>query len=259
MSVPAEGTPRADAGRLPVPPAAGARRRRRPSGEPPPLPRQLNKSGKFWLAVAGVAVLFCALLVPSGGLTLRLDEVEGPVLSGLSALRLDPLTTFFRGLDAAIGPVVLVVWWGSLLVMLIWRRWRHLFVWIGTMWLVSNLTDVARSGHPATATADRRDRGLLAGLRDAVPAGGGAHGHRVNVLYALVPAGRARDRGKLDRRGAGRARLRWPALPGHGPPDRHPGRRRSSGWRSRWRAGGCWCPTTSSRSRTGAGGRRTST
>jgi tRNA A-37 threonylcarbamoyl transferase component Bud32/membrane-associated phospholipid phosphatase len=197
MSVPAESTSRADAVRLPVPPAARARRRRRPSGEPPPLPRQLNKSGKFWLAVAGVAVLFCALLIPSGGLTLHLDEIEGPVLSGLSTLRLDPLTTFFRGLDAAIGPVVLGVWWGSLLVMLIWRRWRHRFVWIGTMWLVSNLTDVANQviqrPRPLTVEIVGSWQGFAMPSRPVAVLAATA----VNVLYALVPAGRARDRGKL--------------------------------------------------------------
>ena len=195
MSVPADGMSRADAGRLPA--AARARRRRRPSGEPPPLPRQLNRSGKFWLAVAGVAVLFCVLLVPSGGLTLRLDEIEGPVLSGLAAVRVNALSTFFRGLDAAIGPVVLGVWWGSLLVMLIWRRWRHLFVWIGTMWLVSNLTDVANQviqrPRPLTVEIVGSWQGFAMPSRPVAVLAATA----VNVLYALVPAGRARDRGKL--------------------------------------------------------------
>jgi len=195
MSVPADGMSRADAGRLPA--AARARRRRRPSGEPPPLPRQLNKSGKFWLAVAGVAVLFCVLLIPSGGLTLRLDEIEGPVLSGLATVRVNALSTFFRGLDAAIGPVVLGVWWGSLLVMLIWRRWRHLFVWIGTMWLVSNLTDVANQviqrPRPLTVEMVGSWQGFAMPSRPVAVLAATA----VNVLYALVPAGRARDRGKL--------------------------------------------------------------
>ena len=147
--------------------------------------------------VAGVAVLFCALLIPSGGLTLRLDEIEGPVLSGLAAVRVDPLTTFFRGLDAAIRPVVLAVWWGSLLVMLIWRRWRHLFVWIGTMWLVSNLTDVANQviqrPRPLTVEIVGSWQGFAMPSRPVAVLAATA----VNVLYALVPAGRARDRGKL--------------------------------------------------------------
>ena len=34
--------------------ATRVRRRRRPSGEPPPLPRQLQASGKRWLLLVGV-------------------------------------------------------------------------------------------------------------------------------------------------------------------------------------------------------------
>jgi tRNA A-37 threonylcarbamoyl transferase component Bud32/membrane-associated phospholipid phosphatase len=197
MSVPAESPQSGDAVRLPVPAAARTRRRRRPSGEPPPLPRQLNRSGKYWLAVAGLALLFCALLVPSGGLTLRLDEIEGPILSTLDGIRVRPLTQFFLGLNSAIGPIVLAVWWGSLLVMLIWRRWRHLFVWIGTMWLVSNLTAVANEviQRPRPLTVE------MLGPWDgfAMPSRPVAvfTATAVNVLYALVPAGRARGRGKL--------------------------------------------------------------
>ena len=194
MSVPVDPVTSGDS--VPVPAAGRTRRRRRPSGEPPPLPRQLNRSGKYWLAVAVVAVLFCALLVPAGGLTLRLDEVEGPVLSALSDIRVAPLTSFFRSVDAAISPVVLWVWWGSLLVMLIWRRWRHLFVWIGSMWLVSNLTlfanQVIQRPRPLTVEILGAWQGFAMPSRPvAVLAATG-----VNVLYALVPAGEARGRGK---------------------------------------------------------------
>jgi hypothetical protein len=40
-----------------APTATRVRRRRRPSGEPPPLPRQLHTSGKRWLLLVGVAVV----------------------------------------------------------------------------------------------------------------------------------------------------------------------------------------------------------
>jgi len=194
MSVPVDPVTSGDS--VPVPAAGRTRRRRRPSGEPPPLPRQLNRSGKYWLAVAVVAVLFCALLVPAGGLTLRLDEVEGPVLSALSDIRVAPLTSFFRSVDAAISPVVLWVWWGSLLVMLIWRRWRHLFVWIGSMWLVSNLTlfanQVIQRPRPLTVEILGAWQGFAMPSRPVAVLAATA----VNVLYALVPAGEARGRGK---------------------------------------------------------------
>ena len=190
MSLPAESPQSAGPTQEGAPAAARTGRRRRPSGEPPPLPRQLNRSGKYWLAVAALAVLFCGLLVPSGGLTLRLDEIEGPILASVGGLRAPPLTAFFRALDAAIGPLVLVVWWGSLLVMLIWRRWRHLFVWIGTMWLVSNLTaaanEVIQRPRPLTVEIVGHWQGFAMPSRPVAVLTATA----VNVLYALVPAGR---------------------------------------------------------------------
>jgi len=42
--------------------ATRVRRRRRPSGEPPPLPRQLHASGKGWLLLIGVAVVAGVLI-----------------------------------------------------------------------------------------------------------------------------------------------------------------------------------------------------
>jgi len=82
-------------------------------------------------------------------------------------------------------------------VMLIWRRWRHLFVWIGTMWLVSNLTDVANQliqrPRPLTVEIVGSWQGFAMPSRPVAVLTATA----VNVLYALVPAGQARDRGKL--------------------------------------------------------------
>jgi tRNA A-37 threonylcarbamoyl transferase component Bud32 len=82
-------------------------------------------------------------------------------------------------------------------VMLIWRRWRHLFVWIGTMWLVSNLTQVANEviqrPRPLTVEILGAWQGFAMPSRPVAVLTATA----VNVLYALVPAGRARGRGKL--------------------------------------------------------------
>jgi tRNA A-37 threonylcarbamoyl transferase component Bud32 len=82
-------------------------------------------------------------------------------------------------------------------VMLGRRRWRRLFVWIGTMFLVSTLTDLA-------AELILRPRPL--GVQILTSWQGFSMPSRpvavltatlVNLLYALVPAGRLRDRGKL--------------------------------------------------------------
>src|SRR4051794_13620124 len=63
---PAPPEPRApppSAPRPPPPPDAG-RRRRRPSGEPPPLPRDLRRSGRYWAALsAGVVIVWFLVAV----------------------------------------------------------------------------------------------------------------------------------------------------------------------------------------------------
>jgi hypothetical protein len=117
--------------------------RRRPSGEAPPLPRQLNRSGRFWLTLAVVVLLFLLVVGLSGVVTLRLDAFEAQLLSEIARMRNGPTTTVLRGVDRAIGPFVLYTWWLAIVIMLFWRRWRHLFVWIGTMFLVGGLGDLA--------------------------------------------------------------------------------------------------------------------
>jgi tRNA A-37 threonylcarbamoyl transferase component Bud32 len=83
-----------------------------------------------------------------------------------------------------------------LIVMLIWRRWRHLFVWIGTIWLVSILTaaanEVIQRPRPLTVEILDHWQGFAMPSRPVAVLTATA----VNVLYALVPAGRLRDRGK---------------------------------------------------------------
>jgi tRNA A-37 threonylcarbamoyl transferase component Bud32 len=173
-----------------------APRRRRPSGEPPPLPRQLNASGRYWLLLAGaVAVGWVALLLVGGGL--RLEVAEDRALSGLAGLRRPALTATFRGIDAAVGPVILGAWWASLIVMLAWRRWRHLFVWIGAMLLVtticSGVAQVAQRPRPLNVEILGHWEGFAMPSRPVAVLAATL----VNVLYAIVPAGRLRQTGKL--------------------------------------------------------------
>ncbi|MFL6128153.1 MAG: RIO1 family regulatory kinase/ATPase [Mycobacteriales bacterium] len=174
-----------------------ASRRRRPSGEPPPLPRQLNRSGRFWLVMAGGVVVFLVALGLVSGMIVVLDTVERPVLAGLAALRNRPATLVYRAIDDAVSPVILVTWWVSLAVMLIWRRWRQLFVWVGTMFLVSNLSQLAAGlierPRPLSVEIIHSWQGFAMPSRPVAVLAATA----VNVLYALLPSGRVRDRGKL--------------------------------------------------------------
>ena len=210
------------------------RPRRRPSGEAPPLPRQLSRSGRFWLMLAGGVLAFLLLVGLSGVVTLRLDAFEAGVLHGFARLRNGPATAVLSRIDGAISPAVLLIWWVALAVMLIWRRWRHLFVWIGTMFLVTALGDLA-----AGLIMRPRPLGVeiltsWSWLLDAVPAGRRARRDPHQRPVRAGAGGPLRDRGKWvvdrdPRRGGVR-----PALPRRRPPDRRadrhrPRRRRTAG------------------------------
>jgi tRNA A-37 threonylcarbamoyl transferase component Bud32 len=147
--------------------------------------------------LAAAVLVFLFLIGLSGVVTLRLDAFEAGLLTDLARLRNGPTTAVFRGIDRAIGPAILGIWWLALAVLLVWRRWRHLFVWIGTMFLVSTLSTLAAGlimrPRPLGVEILTSWHGFAMPSRPiAVLAATG-----INVLYALVPAGVLRDRGKL--------------------------------------------------------------
>jgi tRNA A-37 threonylcarbamoyl transferase component Bud32 len=174
------------------------RTRRRPSGEAPPLPHRLNASGWGWLAVAAVITVYWLVVAVHPRAALWLVVADHNVLEWVSGLRAGWLTPVMRTAgQPATSHVLLVTWWVALVVLLLWRRWRHLFVWIGAMLAVSAVTDVAagliQRPRPVGIEILGDWEGFAMPSRPmAVLAAVG-----VNVLYALVPAGRPREVGKL--------------------------------------------------------------
>jgi tRNA A-37 threonylcarbamoyl transferase component Bud32 len=104
--------------------------RRRPTGAPPPLPRNLGTSGKVWLTLA---VLLAASLVwvtpqrlPHG-----LQRLEAGILQGLATLRADWLTPVLRVVGSAGEGWSVTVLGGVLVLALVaFRRWRHLITFL---------------------------------------------------------------------------------------------------------------------------------
>jgi tRNA A-37 threonylcarbamoyl transferase component Bud32/membrane-associated phospholipid phosphatase len=174
-----------------------SRRRRRPSGEAPPLPRSLNTSGRFWLGVVAAMVVFW-LVVGLASLGDEIDLIDHRILAWLSGVRSDGLTRVMEGIGLlATSRVLQVAWWVILLVSVVFRRWRHLFISIAAMFTVSAVSAVA-------TIAFERPRPF------AIEILGDWNGYAMPslpiailaatcwiVLYALVPEGKLRDRGKL--------------------------------------------------------------
>ncbi len=116
--------------------------RRRPTGAPPPLPRKLGTSGKVWLGLGGLlAVALAAFAVR--GQPLVAAQFETWVLRSIASLRTDWLTPVMRVLGAVgTGWSITIVGWGMLALLIIFRRWRHLFTFFGSLLVAGMLGTV---------------------------------------------------------------------------------------------------------------------
>src|SRR3954468_1578347 len=181
----------------PAPPALRrVRRRRRPSGEPPPLPKHLNASGKWWLAASGAVVLACIAVGVTGSIS-HFNVVDTRVLQALAALRSPALT---RVAEVAGGLATAWVLQGlflaNMLALLVLRRWRHLFVWFGAGVLVSLVAGILALALQRPRPFEVEILGRWTGFSmPSVPMAITA-AFLINTLYALVPAGRHRTAGK---------------------------------------------------------------
>jgi membrane-associated phospholipid phosphatase/tRNA A-37 threonylcarbamoyl transferase component Bud32 len=174
-----------------------ADRRRRPSGEAPPLPRSLHTSGRWWLAATVVVVLLWIVIAnhpATGLLVLSLDQTA---VEKLAELRTAWLTEVMLALHA-LGSrwTIRVLYWSTVLVLLVFRRFRHLFVFFAATVVVIGVNGLL-------AYVFMRPRPL--GVEILADWTGSAHPARpvtaltatlVGMLYSLVPQGRLRQLGK---------------------------------------------------------------
>jgi tRNA A-37 threonylcarbamoyl transferase component Bud32/membrane-associated phospholipid phosphatase len=181
--------------------ALGSPRRRRPTGEPPPLPHHLQTSGLGWLVAAVVLVGLSVAVFVRGlqGPAVTVTVAGDAVVSWLGGLHAPGLVGGFRVLAA------ITSWWtievlgvALLLALLLFRRFRHLIVFLVAAQLVDYLTEnllgpVAQRPRPF-GVAIRTGWGgwALPSLEVALLAL-----VLVGVLYTLVPEGRWRNLGKL--------------------------------------------------------------
>jgi membrane-associated phospholipid phosphatase/tRNA A-37 threonylcarbamoyl transferase component Bud32 len=183
--------------RRPDPPSIHrVRRRRRPSGEPPPLPRHLAASGKWWLALSAVVLVVSVVVLVTDSLAL-LDQADTRVLQAIADARTDTLTTLAKGAGVlATARAIHVLWLVNLVVLVAVRRWRHLFVWLLTGLLVVNLTATAAATLQRPRPFEIEVLGSWSGYSmPSLPMTVLAT-FLISSLYSLVPAGRSREIGK---------------------------------------------------------------
>jgi tRNA A-37 threonylcarbamoyl transferase component Bud32 len=184
--------------------------RRRPAGEPPPLPRQLGRTGWWWLVLGTIAIIAPTMyfgqidllvhrstrLVPE-----QLPPVDQPVLEVLARLRTPALTRAMVVVAALSSQwMIAALGWATILVLLAARRFRHLLVFLGVTllihWTASNLAYNTLEQVAALRPAEIAMLGPTG--QSAYPALPLAMltGRLVSMLYCLIPQGRRRQQGK---------------------------------------------------------------
>ncbi len=171
-------------------------RRRRPSGEPPPLPRHIDHSTRWYLLLAGVAgALWAGMSVPAAlGVITRADLAA---LRAVAAVRTGWLTRLMLDVNALASPwTARVLALGTIAVLVVTRRFRHLAAYLvivlAATLLISAMTLQIGRMRPAGIAILGPWQGYSqpsrpVGVLTLVLAG---------ALYTLVPAGRWRNRGK---------------------------------------------------------------
>jgi tRNA A-37 threonylcarbamoyl transferase component Bud32 len=174
------------------------RKRRRPSGEPPPLPSHLYASGRAWLTAWIFVFVFLASVAFVEPLGERFDAIEGDFLSWLSGFRTGPVTEAMKLIDAVASDWTIgILLWSTILLLLAFKHFRHLFVLLGSVLFVTflcesiaNLFVRARPfgvdiiGHWAGSALPSRPMAALSVTL-------------IGAAYATVPSGRPRTIAKL--------------------------------------------------------------
>src|SRR6266487_2605967 len=118
-------------------PAQRTGRQRRPTGAPPPLPHPFRVTTTAWLLLA-VAIVTCAFLFSQHTAWLRLDDRANTwLLRRLADARTPWLTSLASGIkEAGSGWGVTGVGLSVVALTMIFRRWRHLLVFVGSLFFL---------------------------------------------------------------------------------------------------------------------------
>jgi tRNA A-37 threonylcarbamoyl transferase component Bud32/membrane-associated phospholipid phosphatase len=172
-------------------------RRRRPSGEPPPLPRRIDHSIRWYLLLAAAtAALWAAMSVPAALGVITQGDLA--VLRAVATVRTPWLTHVTLAVNTALASpwTVRLVMLGTIAVLVAFRRFQH---------LAAYLVIVLAEALLLSAVTLEIGRMRPSGLPVLGPWQGYSQPSRpvavlalalVGVLYTLVPAGRRRNQGK---------------------------------------------------------------
>jgi tRNA A-37 threonylcarbamoyl transferase component Bud32/membrane-associated phospholipid phosphatase len=123
-----------------------SKRQRRPSGQPPPLPRELGAGGRFWIGALMALVAFTIFLIVTT-VGNSLDRQESVLLRWIGEGRtgwLNRVMLLVNGLGST--AVTRGLRLGTIIALIGLRRWRHLLVLVLSIlflaWLIGKMGQV---------------------------------------------------------------------------------------------------------------------
>ena len=108
--------------------------RRRPSGEPPALPHQLGRTGKFWLVMVGYFLITAIGVATFPSFARSFERWDTARLRWLASVRTHWLTDVMLAVNGLASHwAIRLLRWSMFGVLIVFRRWRHLLVLLGTI------------------------------------------------------------------------------------------------------------------------------
>jgi tRNA A-37 threonylcarbamoyl transferase component Bud32 len=171
--------------------------RRRPSGEAPPLPRELGGSGKFLLLIIAyfasvlLGVLFFA---PFERLFERWDAER---MRWLASIRTDALTSWMLAIGLLASRwTIRALRWSAFGGLIVFRRWRHLVVLIGSIVVVEIVAYQTSLFIARPRPLGVQTLGSWSGFSMPSRPIAGLAVTLVGISYSFIPSGRWRYRAK---------------------------------------------------------------
>jgi membrane-associated phospholipid phosphatase len=167
---------------------------RRPSGAPPPLPRNIGLSGGGWIVALVLLVVWMIVTLSSSWARRVTDHADAAVLRAVARMRVGWLMTLARGVDrVATGWTMFFVAISLLVFTIGFRRWRHLFTFLGSVIVLvvigSSLIEAFKRPRPYDVTLAGRWQGF------SLPSAAVAivSFTVVGIIYMTVVPGRPRN------------------------------------------------------------------
>jgi serine/threonine-protein kinase RIO1 len=175
-------------------PIGRGKRRRRPSGEPPPLPRNLGFSGHLWLVLLIVLAVVGAASLRFEPLLQLANRVDAASLRAFAAARTPWLTAAMRAIKVVgSGWLVVLLAWTMVAALALLRRGRHLLVFMLSLFVIEFVVaSIIKSG-TRPRPFDVRILSGWGGSSFLTPPVMLLAVVAIGVCYTMVPSGRARS------------------------------------------------------------------